>query len=64
MHGRKYFSELVYVTLNFFTLTQYVRHGCQVVLTVPHDHQLFLTIRNVLRIDVHPSLMSLAAIVL
>ena len=59
-YRRIFFCRIILLSENFVTLKFLHVHvldfsrGCQAVLTVPHGHQLFLTIRNVLCIDLHP----------
>ena len=48
--GRNFFQRTILLSENFVTLKLLDVHdftrGCHAVLTVPHGHQLFLTIRR------------------
>ena len=48
--GRNFFRRIILLSEHFATLKLLPVHdftrGCQAVLTVPHGHQLFLTIRK------------------
>ena len=55
------FQRTIFVSDNYFGNADILTPGYQAVLTVPHDHQLFITIqkRSLYRcIDLHTSLLS------